>query len=464
MQKPVVKDGSSSASGGALASPKSYAQFDAMDVEHASKQEVADADFFFLARACVVLGISGLIFGYDIGVISGALPVMSERFDLSPVEKGMVVSFLAAGSTCGGVLAGFICDRIGRKRTVHIQNAFFALGTLSIACAQSKEVVMFGRFMLGIGAAFSAVASLAYLCELAPLEIRGWVTSAYEMLVVTGILAAWVVDYGLARRESGWRFMFGGILVAIVTQTAGILHMPESPRWLLSRGDVAGCRKALRHSYRSDEATALAMLRLEEERRVASAADDAARAADGSPTASPEAGAAADAPAWRASAQAFGLWRQPLLLGMLLGVAMHFSGGVMVRNFAGEIFLHAGVSAQRGGQFLMYLGFAKFAVTAVSIVLVDVTGRRPLLLTGIGSMAVGMGVLAWAFRQPPSGAGLAPLFGCVLVIVGYSFSYGPLVWLLWAELFPTAQRGQMIGVVSFLANLVRARAVAGAHS
>ena len=125
----------------------------------------------------------------------------------------------------------------------------------------------------------------------------------------------------------------------------------------------------------------------------------------------------------------------------------------MVRNYAGAIFQHAGVSAQRGGQFLMVLGGAKFGVTGLSIALVDVTGRRPLLLVGIACMAAGMGILAVVFALPPSEGSLLPLAGCALVIAGYAFSYGPLAWLLWAELFPTRHRGEMIGLSSFVANL-----------
>lgn len=438
-----------------------------METEPAAHNVSAEINYRFIARACVVLGLSGLIFGYDIGVISGALPIMSRRFGLTPVEEGLVVSLLAMGSTCGGLLAGLVCDRIGRKRTIHVQNLLFAIGTLTIVGARGVRVVMAGRFVLGFGAAFSAVASLAYLCEVAPLEIRGLVTSTYEMLVVTGILIAWVVDYLLTGRAEGWRYMFGGILLAIAAQALGVSRIPESPRWLLARGDVAGCKRALRHAFVSQGATDVAMRRLEEERLHANVADDAARELDAAKPPPASATRALVAPAAIAPATcesqvggarasilpSLWLWRLPLGLGLVLGASMHFSGGVIVRNFAGEIFLHAGVGERRGGEFLLFLGLAKFFATAASISLVELTGRRPLLLSGIAAIAAGMAVLTWAFRQPPLGAGLAPLLGCACVIVGYSFSYGPLVWLLWAELFPTAQRGLMIGLASFLANL-----------
>ncbi|KAG8457854.1 hypothetical protein KFE25_005123 [Diacronema lutheri] len=451
------------------AAPRStYAQFDTLDIEAAAHDERADVNYRFLLQACAVLGLSGLIYGYDIGVISGALPVMSARFALTPVEEGLVVSLLAMGSACGGVLAGLVCDRVGRKRTVHVQNVLFAVGTLCIASAQVKSIVMFGRFVLGVGAAFSAVASLAYLCELAPLPIRGWVTSAYEVLVVTGILVAWVADYAFARREDGWRWMFGCILLAVITQTIGIFQMPESPRWLLARGDARASRRAIRRAFTSEGAADSAMRRLQQEELLARASDAAVLAADvasasaaraphwplaASPTATSAAPAAGCARALAGFAKPLWLWRHSLSLGVLIGLCMHFSGGVTVLNFAGEIFLRAGIDAERGGQFLIYLGLVKFGVTFVSIGLVDTAGRRPLLLGGICSMAVGMAVLAWACRQPPSATSLLPLGGCVLVIVGYAFSYGPLAWLLWAELFPTAHRGEMIGLVSFLSNL-----------
>jgi len=421
--------------------PAKYAQFDSMEVDVPSNDRVSELElnYAFLGRACAVLGTSGLIFGYDIGVISGALPTMSARFGLSPIEKGLIVSGVALGATIGGVIAGYVCDWIGRKRTVHIQNVLFTSGTLTIVCAQSAQTIVFGRIVLGLGAAFSAVASLSYLCEVSPLEIRGWVTSTYELLVVTGILLAFVVDYSLAQTEGGWRWMFGAILVAVIGQTLGIYSMPDSPRWLLAKGDERGCRHALCSAYKGDAAVDLALSRLQDELLAAQAADGeqfkigqvavtsprrttkrlanlslsensqtSSRIEEGRTSPRGASTSLPTLPQLPLSATAVNtgdadnfqskidrvlapllLWKLPLMLGSLIGLCMHFSGGVMVRNYAGEIFLLAGLSQQRASQFLVYLGLVKWVMTSVSIVLVDITGRRPLLFGGTSCMALG---------------------------------------------------------------------------
>ena len=171
-----------------------YTRFDApLEVDGPAAKpssEAAEINYRFLVLACLVLGTSGLIFGYDIGVISGALPAITKRFALKPIDSGLVVGLLAIGSMFGGLFGGYVCDAIGRWRTVQLQNALFATGTLVIAYAESTAALMAGRFVLGLGSGFSAVASLAYLCEVSPLHIRGLVTSAFEMLVVTGTIPA----------------------------------------------------------------------------------------------------------------------------------------------------------------------------------------------------------------------------------------------------------------------------------
>jgi len=425
----------------------------------------ADMDHWFLARAAFVLGLSGLIFGYDIGVISGALPQMTARFSLHPIQQGLVVSLLSIGSAAGGPVSGFVCDHIGRRRTVHLQNVLFAIGTLLICAAESLPALLVGRFVVGVGASFSAVASLAYLCEVSPANLRGRMTSTYEMLVVIGILLAWCVDFGLAGVEGGWRWMFGGILVVAMVQTLGMLRIPESPRWLLSRGQEAQSLEVLEQMCPSSAAAERTLMHLRAE-----------EGGDGSSHGTSAGGALGvpDAPRRmrvRELAHEVLEWRLPVVLGVCVGLFQHFSGGVLVRNYAGDIFRQGGVAARTAGLFLVVMGVAKVVCTAGAIAAVDRVGRRPLLLAGATLILGGMATLAVGFAAIPGGdheapqgdaeriAGDAPsaatalLVGTLLVICGYSLSYGPLVWLLWAEVFPTAHRGALIGLTSFIASM-----------
>lgn len=427
------------------------------------QEEDLKTQTFFLLRACATLGLSGFIMGYDIGVISGALPLMRKRFDLGPLEEGLVVSFLAMGSTLGSFVGGLICDRIGRKRTVHLQNLHFAVGTVLICSAQHILAVYAGRIIVGMGAALSAVASLSYLCEIAPSQQRGLITSAYEMLIVIGILVAWSTDFVASSVPEGWRLMFGAILVVVTAQSLSILSLPESPRWLMCKGRGLEALQALRRVYSTDAAAESALAKLWVE-TAESKVDSLQR--HGHPL--PPRGAAAPATqdvgsgnpvvtgASKATSAAEDLdglenWSAALMLAVFIGAFMHLSGGVAVRNYVGEIFSQGGLDPQLAGEFLVGLGFVKVGCTGGAISLVDTVGRRPLMLVGVMLMAAGMAVLAMAFAD----LGLGPvvtLTGCVGVISGYSLSYGPLAWLLWAEMFPTHVRGRMIGLASFCAN------------
>lgn len=407
------------------------------------RRVLADVHACFLASACLVLGLSGLIFGYDIGVISGALPHLTDEFSLSPMQQGTVVSLLALGSMFAGPIGGYVCDRIGRKPTIFVQNLLFASGTLCVVLARSVSMLCLGRVLMGGGSAFSAVASLSYLCELSPLEIRGIVTSAYEMLVVTGILLAWVADYVFVGASASWRWMFGTILVAIVVQTVTVLLLPESPRWLLLKGYEEEGAAVLQRLYHTPAVAEheLSLLRAELKEDMAV---DAAAHGTGTAVAQP---LEPMAELWA--------WRAPALLALMVALFMQMSGGVAVRNYAGSILVQAGFGPLAVGRMLLSLGVIKVLCTALAIAIVDIVGRRVLMLIGVGMMTAGMGVLGVSLGGGiPFLASAGPLIGCALVIAGYSYSFGPLAWLLWAEIFPTGHRGAMIGLSSFFSNAI----------
>ncbi|KAG8463629.1 hypothetical protein KFE25_003902 [Diacronema lutheri] len=390
----------------------------------------ADINALFLLYACAALGASGLVFGYDIGVISGALPLVREAFAFDTFETGLFVALPGLGAALGGPFAGLMCDALGRKRTVFAQNALVSAGVLLISLAQRHWHLYVGRFVMGIGGSFAAVASLAYLCELAPLSARGLVTSVFELLVVLGMLCAWVADWALLD-SLGWRAMFALVLVVVAAQILAVLPLAESASWLLVHGERDECVRAIRRVYTSAEAAAREVERLEAElaQLRAHAAVPGARASD-----------------------ALREWRCPLALGLLLGVCMFLSGGVALRTYAVEVFRAAGLSAEHAGRLLVCLGVVKVVCTALAIALVDTVGRRPLLLTGVALMTAGFATLAASGAALAAGRrdadGLGALFGSALVISGYSYSFGPLTWLLWAELFPTALRGKAIGILN----------------
>lgn len=193
---------------------------------------------YFLLKAAFVVGSGGLIFGYDIGVISGALGQVTAEFDLTNVQQGLVVSSIYLGAVFGCSWGGMLSDYIGRWKTIHIQNIIFILGAIIIAVSKSIGILYFGRFVVGIAAALSGIADVPYLMEISPSSLRGRLTSMYEILVCVGVLASFCVDLALSGRSDGWRLMFGIPAILALLQSAGMMLLPESPKWLAEKGRV----------------------------------------------------------------------------------------------------------------------------------------------------------------------------------------------------------------------------------
>jgi MFS family permease len=203
--------------------------------------------------------LGGILWGYDTGVISGALLYIGRDIPLSPIVQGLVVSGLLAGSMAGAGLAGRLADSLGRRRMILASGAVFTVGTLGAALAGGAPLLVAFRFVMGIGVGIASVVVPMYLSELAPKEIRGKLTSLMQLLVTIGILVAYLADYALSG-AGAWRWMIGLGVVPAVLLMAGIYTQPESPRWLaVTKHDEAGAKQVLT-GLRGSEAVAEAEL------------------------------------------------------------------------------------------------------------------------------------------------------------------------------------------------------------
>ena len=198
----------------------------------------------FAVRMAGVGGIGGLLFGYDLGVVAGALLQLKTHFSLGKTGGGLVVSMLLAGSVCGSLGGGVLTDFYGRKRAILITDVVFIVGSLLIAVAQTIEGVLLGRFIVGVGVSVSAIADVSYLNEMAPKIWRGAIVSVNEMMIAAGFALAAVVDWYFATTDEGWRYMFGGSAILAVAQLLMMLPMPRSPRWLMLKGHEVRCQSA----------------------------------------------------------------------------------------------------------------------------------------------------------------------------------------------------------------------------
>ena len=188
--------------------------------------------------------LGGVLFGYDTGVISGAILFITSDFGLSPFMQGAVVAALLLGAMMGAAVAGPMSDRLGRRRLIMIAAVTFTIGALGAAAAPSAGALLAARFVIGLGVGSAALVVPLYLSEIAPTQIRGAISSLNQMMIVIGILAAFIVNAVLAS-SGDWRLMLGLAAVPSVILLIGMFFLPETPRFLVRTGEEGGCLRQI---------------------------------------------------------------------------------------------------------------------------------------------------------------------------------------------------------------------------
>jgi len=387
----------------------------------------------YLAMIAATAALGGLLFGYDTGVISGALLFLRAAFHLSHLMQGVVTSIALGGAACGAAFAGRLADRFGRRPILLVTAAVFVCGALVSALAVSLPMLLAGRLLVGVGIGGASMLTPLYLAEIAPAARRGALVSFNQLAITSGILLSYLVGYALAS-SGAWRWMLGlgagpGVILGL-----GMLLLPETPRWLAGHGQMDETLAALRRlrGANADIAAELAELH----------ADLKAEA-----QARPEA---------RLSHERA---RLPLIVGVGLAVFQQVTGINTVIYFAPQIFQASGLSSASAAILATAgIGVVNVAMTALAIWLVDRVGRRPLLLFGMAGMGVSLCVLAAGFllgHGPLLGwvtaGGLAAFVGC------FAIGLGPVFWLLISEIFPLAVRGRGMSwatIANWAANLL----------
>jgi SP family galactose:H+ symporter-like MFS transporter len=375
--------------------------------------------------ACMAAGIAalgGLFFGYDLAVIAGAILFITQQFGLSPLLEEVVASAAMVGAIYGTLLGGPLADRFGRRR-IQILTAVVALvGALGTALAPTVAWLTAGRIVVGVALGMTAVAGPLYIAELSPDHARGRLVSLYTLAITLGILAAYLADYALALRHA-WRWMFGLGAMPAVALGLGMVWLPESPRWLLSRGLVEPARTVLRRlrgTTRVDGELQRLQGSLGRQGRVwAALADPSVRLA--------------------------------LVVGIVLAVFRAVTGFSIVVSYAPTIFAAAGLASVPVEMLATVgLGLIFVVLTLVAMRLVDRMGRRPLLLLGLGGMVLSLGVLGLAFRVPQQVGALGWIAVASLMLLAGSYTLGPgaVVMLLIAEFYPMRIRGFAISLAT----------------
>ena len=373
--------------------------------------------YVYVVAGLTALG--GLLFGYDTGVISGALLFIREEFQLSPFLQGFVVSSLLVGAMIGAVGCGPLTDRFGRRSIVILAAIVFGAGALIAGFAPTATVLVVGRIVLGLAVGLASVIVPLYIAEMSPPDIRGLLVAMNQLMITVGILLSYVVGYAFAGSEN-WRAMLLLAVVPAIVLLVGMIFMPESPRWLVANRSPERARNVLRRIRGTSD--------VEDELEDIEQAER-----------QEEAG-------WRELLQP---WLRPLLVvGILLNFLGQASGINTVIYFAPTIFETTGFEASASILATTGIGVVNVLMTIVGMSLVDRAGRKTLLLFGLVGMALSLGVLGLAFLlQGLSGAvGYVALACLVVYIASFAVSVGVVIFIIPSEIFPLKVRGSAMSI------------------
>jgi MFS family permease len=473
----------------------------------------------FLVKAVIIVGGGGLIFGYDIGVISGTLPTITDQFNLSPYEEGLVVSILYAGSIIGSIFGGPICDAIGRWKTIQLQNVIFIIGALITGLATNLSALCVGRFFVGVASAISGLADVPYLTEIARPEYRGILSGQYEILVGAGILLSFCLDLAFISFHNGWRWAFLLPGIFALAQSAGLLLLPESPRWLISKGrhdeavrasqfiygdsfpedllydkktkpntDASSSQEQALDPNSSHPMTVTSALHSypvysnddndnEEHKNQLETSNSVENSNnnnnnrnknDGftSPTMETSTRESRDSTSTGATITDLFLkekelltaFQYPIFVIVMIQILSQITGCNVIRNYAPTIFEDAGVSDGMALFYNILLGIVKLIFTIISVLYIEKSGRKRFYLLGVGIIIFGMGFLTVASIASPGGNLSSPavfVIGCAFIYAGFGFSYGPVPWILSSEMVPSLIRGRVLCISLIASNLTQ---------
>jgi MFS transporter, SP family, major inositol transporter len=385
----------------------------------------------FLTKLTVIATLGGLLFGYDTGVISGALLYMKDDLDLSAFGEATVVSsLLFPGAALGALLGGRIADRIGRKRMLLLCGAIFLVGALGCALAPTVQIMVAARIVLGFGVGAASVTCPLYLAEMAPPDRRGRMVTINELMIVTGQMLAFAMNAlldHLIQDPHVWRIMLAVASIPAVALLVGMLFLPDSPRWYGLKKRFEEARTVLGYSLDAREADA------EFEAIVAHA--------ERTMTTRTPWTVIRDVP-----------WiRKVLLIGCGLAVVQQATGINTVNYYAPTILEESGLGVSASLIATIAVGVTSVVTTVIGIILLGFVGRRTMLLIGFAGVAASQAALALTFLLSESTTRSYVILGCMIVFVAFVQMFiGTCVWLLLSEIFPMSIRGFAMGIAVFV--------------
>ncbi len=380
----------------------------------------------------LVASLGGFLFGFDMAVVSGVLPLLQKQFDLTAFEEGWFVSSALVGCIVGVAFSGEFSDRLGRKRPLLVAAILFLLSALGCALMPSLSMVTASRFIGGVGIGLASNVVPLYISEIAPARSRGRLITYYQFALTLGILVAYLsnagmVNYALSQAGDSnggwfatltttevWRAMLGIGAIPAILFLLGMITVPESPRWLYQQG-------------RFDEGNAiLRAMGNEQEANQGVRANEIEEKGTYRELFSPR-------------------WRKALLIGMLLPLFSQFSGINAIIYYGPSILNDAGISLSNSLKSQVIFGAANMLFTLIAIWKVDSAGRRPLYLAGTAGATICLMLAGFCFYTGATSS-IWLLISVLLFLACFAFSIGPLKFVVAAEIFPNKIRGRAMAI------------------
>ncbi|WP_159236506.1 sugar porter family MFS transporter [Raoultella terrigena] len=385
----------------------------------------------YIILSVLISSVGGIIFGYDTGIIGGAIVYIGKEFQINDLMQGVIVSMSLLGAMIGALVAGPLADKYGRKVNLFISGICFATGAVISGFSSQIEVLTFARILQGIGVGASSVLVPVYIAELSPAKIRGVLVTSFQLMITVGIVMAYGVN-AVAESSGEWRIPLGIAGIFGVLLAAGTLFVTESPRWLIAvnRHDIARRSLMKLRGRRDVEAE------IKETERLNTLEQDSMR--------------------WRDLFR--GHVKPMITIGVLVAFFSNACGINLVIYFAPQILQSSGFTSSASWIGTIGLGITNVIFTIVGMLIVDKVGRRPLLILGAIGLTISLIILALLFSVPafPGSSWLA-FASLVFYIVMYAVSPGMLGFLMISEISPLRARAKVTSLsifVIFATNLV----------
>ncbi|MCF7817389.1 MAG: sugar porter family MFS transporter [Kiritimatiellales bacterium] len=371
----------------------------------------------YIYLIALVAAAGGFLFGYDLSIVSGALPFLEKYFELNAAAKGMAVSSAIFGSILGPLVGMWMSDALGRRRTLGIAAFCFMVSAIGSALPHSIFAFNFWRAVGGIGVGLAAMTSPMYIAEISPPHLRGRLVTVNQLAIVIGINLAVIASYALSF-GGHWRWMFASEVIPILFLMIGLCFVPRSPRWLAAKGKAEEAMKVLTKINGSTQA----------EKELRDIQDELKE----------ESGTFSEL-------LAPGI-RKALLIGIVIMIFSQINGVNMMLIYGPTILVEAGIgSASQAIFFTIFLNLVILFSTIVAFWLVHRYGRRQIMMGGVAVMAIGHVLMAATFFM--NGSPFINLVAMFIAAGAFTLSLAPLSWVIISEIFPNQIRAKAVSIV-----------------